>query len=198
MTPAFHEGCSVKDEVGVALPQAQFGGEHIKAKPVWTASFYGYDGGGSVRQLTNSASTVTDSYEYDAFGNEFTVSGSTPNEFMYWGEQFDSDLGLYYLRARYYNPLTGRFMSRDPNDPQIIVPAQYNPIESNRKPLDPKKLHTYLYAEGAPVNFIDPRGRDAILQFLFTTADISSPVTPYEYGFALGVAVKYACYGDVL
>jgi RHS repeat-associated protein len=56
---------------------------------------------------------VTDSYEYDAFGNSFTVSGTTPNEMMYRGEQFDSDLGLYYLRARYYNPLTGRFMSRD-------------------------------------------------------------------------------------
>jgi RHS repeat-associated protein len=154
MTPAFHEGCSVKDEVGVALPQAQFGGEHIKAKPVWTASFYGYDGGGSVRQLTNSASTVTDSYEYDAFGNEFTVSGSTPNEFMYWGEQFDSDLGLYYLRARYYNPLTGRFMSRDPEDGHTW---------------DPQSLHKYLYAKGDPVNGIDPLGRDDLVDYEFET-----------------------------
>jgi large repetitive protein len=44
----------------------------------WTPSFYGYDGGGNVRQLTSAAGTVTDSYEYDAFGNSFTVSGSTP------------------------------------------------------------------------------------------------------------------------
>ena len=80
----------------------------------WTPSFYGYDGGGNVRQLTSMAGAVTDSYEYDAYGNEFTVSGSTPNEFLYRGEQYDSDLGLYYLRARYYNPITGRFMSRDP------------------------------------------------------------------------------------
>ncbi len=80
----------------------------------WTPSFYGYDGGGNVRTLTNSAGAITDSYEYDAYGNSFTVSGTTPNEMMYRGEQYDTDLGLYYLRARYYNPLTGRFMSRDP------------------------------------------------------------------------------------
>ena len=78
---------------------------------VWTPSFYGYDGGGSVRQLTNSVGVVTDTYEYDAFGNSFTKSGTTPNNYLYRGEQFDADLGLYYLRARYYNPQTGRFLS---------------------------------------------------------------------------------------
>ena len=85
----------------------------------WTPSFYSYDGGGNVRALTNTAGATTDSYEYDAFGNSFTVSGSTPNEMMYRGEQYDSDLSLYYLRARYYNPLTGRFMSRDPEEGKI-------------------------------------------------------------------------------
>jgi YD repeat-containing protein len=59
----------------------------------WTPSFYGYDGGGNVRQLTNAAGAATDTYEYDAYGNEFTVGGTTPNEFMNRGEQFDSDLG---------------------------------------------------------------------------------------------------------
>src|SRR6516164_7107219 len=55
----------------------------------WTGSFYQYDGEGNVRQLTSTSGTVTDRYEYDAFGNEFTVSGgsNTPNEFMYRGEQ---------------------------------------------------------------------------------------------------------------
>jgi RHS repeat-associated protein len=145
-----------------------------------------------------SDAVVTDSYEYDAYGNSFTVSGTTPNEMMYRGEQYDSDLGLYYLRARFYNPLTGRFMSRDPNEPQIVVPTGNIPRNGNRTPFDPKALHKYLYAEGDPVNFADPRGRDAILQFLFTTADISSPVTPYEYGFGLGVAAAYVCYGDAV
>jgi RHS repeat-associated protein len=119
---------------------------------VWTTSFYGYDGAGSVRQLTNSAGAVTDEYEYDAYGNSFTKQGTTPNNYLYRGEQFDADLGLYYLRARYYNPATGRFASRDPKE--------HTPYEFGRKPLNPARLHKYLYAGGDPVNRIDPMGRE--------------------------------------
>jgi len=64
------------------------------------------------------------------------------------GEQYDSDLGLYYLRARYYNPVSGRFMSRDPE----------NGIVTN-----PKTLHKYLYANGDPVNLKDPTGHEAMV-----------------------------------
>jgi len=59
------------------------------------------------------------------------------------GEQYDPDLGLYYLRARYYNPNSGRFLSRDPLDGNAI---------------DPASLHKYLYAGGDPVNGLDPSG----------------------------------------
>jgi RHS repeat-associated protein len=115
----------------------------------WTPSFYGYDGGGSVRQLTNTVGVVTDEYEYDAFGNSFTRSGTTPNNYLYRGEQYDSDLALYYLRARYYNPNTGRFLSRDP-------------LAGNAK--DPASLHKYLYAGGDPINYIDPRGSSPLVE----------------------------------
>ncbi len=118
--------------------------ENQEIANVWTSSFYEYDGGGTVRQLTNSAGAVTDEYEYDAFGNSFTKVGTTPNNYLYRGEQFDTDLGLYYLRARYYNPATGRFVERDPLDGYINVPAT---------------LHKYLYASGNPVNRIDPSGK---------------------------------------
>jgi len=84
-------------------------------------------------------------YNYDAFGNLLNSSGTTPNNYLYRGEQYDTNLGLYYLRARYLNPATGRFMSRDPED---------------GKPIDPKTLHKYLYAGGDPINRVDPRGRD--------------------------------------
>jgi len=56
--------------------------EYQPISNVWTASFYGYDGGGSVRQLTNSAGAVTDTYEYDAFGDHWTVEGTTPNNML--------------------------------------------------------------------------------------------------------------------
>ena len=116
----------------------------VTGNSAWTPSFYGYDGGGSVRQLINSAGAVTDEYEYDAYGNSFTKQGTTPNNYLYRGEQFDSDLGLYYLRARYYNPVTGRFLSRDPED---------------GNPIDPATLHKYLYVGGDPVNWWDPSGK---------------------------------------
>jgi RHS repeat-associated protein len=111
----------------------------------WTASFYETDGAGNVRQLTNSAGAVTDSYEYDTFGNEVTSTGATPNSYLYRGEQYDTDLSLYYLRARYYNPATGRFLSVDSEAGQ-----------GQRR---------YEYAGADPVNGTDPSGNEAIVEF---------------------------------
>ena len=91
------------------------------------------------------------------------------------GEQFDADLGLYYLRARYYNAATGRFLSRDPED---------------GKPVDPQSLHKYLYAGGDPVNMVDPTGRVDTIETIFTTTVISSPleIGAEEVGLALAKA----------
>ena len=139
----------------------------VTGNSIWTPSFYVYDGGGSVRQLTDINLKVTDEYEYDAYGNSFTKTGSTPNDYLYRGEQYDSDLGLYYLRARYYNPATGRFLSRDPLDSDI---------------LDPKTLHKYLYASGNPVNLVDPSGRDAVEYKLTLIVGGSAP-TALELAF---------------
>src|SRR5208282_1784213 len=104
----------------------------------WTPAFYGYDGGGTVRLLTDATGTVTDTYDYDAWGNTVNTTGSTPNVYLYRGEQYDADLGLYYLRARYFNPLRGRFLTRDPKE--------HKPITSKKRPIDPTKFHKYLYA----------------------------------------------------
>jgi RHS repeat-associated protein len=109
----------------------------------WTPSFYGYDGHGSVRFLTNAAGAVTDSYTYDAFGMPITTTGTTPNSFQYSGEQFDNALGLYYLRARYFNAATGRFLTMDPYEGCI---------------LNCGTLHKYVYTQNNPVNRIDPTG----------------------------------------
>ena len=109
----------------------------------WTPSFYGYDGGGNVRQLTNSARTVTDTYDYDAFGNKINSTGTTPNNFLYRGEELDTDLGLYYL-ARYYDSRTGTFCSADPlaGDPS-----------------DPQSWNRYPYGRNDPIDITDPSGK---------------------------------------
>jgi len=103
------------------------------------------DGHGSTRFLTDLSGTITDRYTYDAFGILVASTGSTPNNYLYACEQFDPDLGLYYLRARYYNPFTGRFWTMDTfqGDPN-------NPLSS----------HKYLYAYADPVNKTDPSGHD--------------------------------------
>lgn len=110
---------------------------------VGTPSFYGYDGHGSVRYLTNVAGSITDTYTYDAFGNLIARIGTTSNVYLYTGEQLDVNLGLYYLRGRYMNPSTGRFHTID----------TFEGIE-----YDPRSLHLYLYAGGDPVNNVDPNG----------------------------------------
>jgi len=119
--------------------------ENQFVSPAWIPSYYEYDGEGSVRQLTSSAGSPTDTYEYDAFGNELNHTGITSNNYLYRGEQYDSDLSLYYLRARYYNPLTGRFLSVD---------SQAG--EGQRR---------YEYAGADPVNGMDPTGNNDIIEF---------------------------------
>jgi len=111
----------------------------------WTPSFYGVDGGGSVRQLTNSSGTVTDTYEYDAFGNKVNSTGTTPNSYLYRGEQYDPDLSLYYLRARYYNQVTGRFLNVDS--------------------LAGQGQRRYEYAGANPVDGSDPSGNFVLASY---------------------------------
>ena len=58
-----------------------------------STSFYGYDGHNNVRYLTDASANVTDTYDYDAFGTLIAQYGSTPNNYLYCGQQFDADLG---------------------------------------------------------------------------------------------------------
>jgi RHS repeat-associated protein len=142
----------------------------------WVTSYYGYDGAGNVRQLTNMSGAVTDTYDYDAFGNVISKSGATPNNYLYRGEQFDPDLGMYYLRARYYNPMTGRFLSRDPED---------------GNPRDPVSLHKYLYVGGDPVNAIDPHGREEEVEYVMFSTEIAVGTTHEVTVLAIGIAGVY-------
>ena len=73
---------------------------------------YMKDTHGSVVGYYNSNGERMTQYEYDAFGNR--LKGSDPDPFGYCGEYYDSESGNIYLRARYYNSETGRFISEDP------------------------------------------------------------------------------------
>jgi RHS repeat-associated protein len=112
-------------------------------------SFYLVDGLGSTKALTDSSGVVTDRYIYDAYGNLLSSSGSTQNSYLYTGQQFDSRVGQYYLRDRYYNPSVGRFTRMDSylENSRIYIPS-VNPISLNK----------YLYGNSNPVMFYDPKG----------------------------------------
>jgi len=110
---------------------------------MWNVSFYGYDDHGNVRYLTDTNSAVTDTYDYDAFGTLIAHSGTAPNSYLYCGEQFDADLGLYYNRARYLNFDSGRFWTRDIWEGEIK---------------DPSTLHEYIYGSANPIGNFDPSG----------------------------------------
>ena len=106
-------------------------------------SYYLIDGQLSIRKLIDSSGNITDNYDYDAFGNLTSSTGTTNNEFLYTGQQYDYETGLYYLRARYMDPRNGRFISRDFYDGNVFEPGT---------------LHKYAYVSNDPVNNYDPQG----------------------------------------
>ena len=83
-------------------------------------------------------------YDYDAFGNDRNELATDANPFRYCGEYFDTATETYFLRARWYDPATGRFTQQDSW-------AYY-------KPDDPLSLNLYLYCYGNPVGYVDPSG----------------------------------------
>jgi len=97
-----------------------------------------------VRQLANASRVVTLARSYDPFGNLLTGT-PTATVFGYAGEQRDG-MGLIFLRARFYDPVTGRFITRDPF-PGILT--------------NPQTLNPYVYVEGNPINWTDPTGQYA-------------------------------------
>ncbi len=125
-----------------------YGSDLISQDRNGTKSFYVYDGLGSTRALTDASGAVTDSYSYDAYGNLSSSSGTTVNSYLFAGEQFDKNLGDYYLRDRYYSTGIGRFTQRDRFDGDMNMPLS---------------LNRYGYTHGNPVNGTDPSGMFLLL-----------------------------------
>ena len=105
--------------------------------------YYTQNAHGDVVNLTDSTGTVAKSYKYDAFGVEQNVDDADDNAFRYCGEYFDAETGTIYLRARYYNPTIGRFISRD---------------SVTGEKTDPLSLNLYTYCHNTPIIGTDPSG----------------------------------------
>ncbi|MBK8741425.1 MAG: RHS repeat protein [Betaproteobacteria bacterium] len=103
-----------KDGSGTLQARYSYGNELLAQARGATPSYLVHDVFGSTRALADNGGTITDRYQYDAYGRAVSATGSTVNPYRYRGERLDSDSGFYQLRARYYDPSQGRFASRDP------------------------------------------------------------------------------------
>jgi len=134
-----------------------------------------YDGHGSVRQLSNNIGNSIASYSYDAYGSARGFNpAAAATKLLYAGEFFDSHLGFYYNRARWYDPAVGRFNRLDP-----FAGANH----------DPQSLHKYLYGHCNPVNGADPSGMEFSLLGMLKVATITgciSGILTTGYGYAKG------------
>jgi RHS repeat-associated protein len=122
---------------------------------------WGYE---KCRWKTVVGSVVT--YDYDAFGNLIHSTGTTPNNYLFAGEQFDPDLHLYYNRARYLNTNTGRFWTMDSYEGDQQSPAS---------------LHKYVHGWNDPINHVDRSGHgieDALTAAYIAVTNFTATV-PY-------------------
>lgn len=105
--------------------------------------YYQLNGHGDVVGLTDSQGNQLNTYTYDIWGNPETEEETVPNIFRYSGEYWDNTTDLQYLRARWYDPNAGRFVSKDPYEGSID-----NPLSLNR----------YSYVVNNPLKYVDPSG----------------------------------------
>ncbi|MBI5233750.1 MAG: DUF2778 domain-containing protein [Deltaproteobacteria bacterium] len=108
--------------------------------------YYHADGLGSITSMTDSTEAVVNRYAYDPFG-AIDKSESIRNAYTYTGREYDSETGLYYYRARYYDPQAGRFVSKDPigfesEDVNVYEYVDSNPLISS----DPLGLAKCVYS----------------------------------------------------
>jgi RHS repeat-associated protein len=142
-----------------------------------TSAYFLYDGHGSTRQLANAQGSVTAQYAYDAYGVMLgQTSGAQQRQatsLLYSGEQFDSTLQQYHLRARNYNQANGQFTTLDPYAGNIY---------------DPQSLHKYAYCHTDPVNGVDPSGLNYTLSGTMAASSIAASVAGLsQYFYARNV-----------
>ena len=102
-------------------------------------SYYHADGLGSITSLSSAAGSIANTYAYDSFGKLTNSSGSLVNPFRYTARESDTETGLYYYRARYYDPSAGHFVAEDPSGTS-------------------GGLNLYEYTQNNPINLYDPSG----------------------------------------
>ena len=149
---------------------------------------------------------VDKTYDYDAYGNEYERDNNDGNYFRYCGEYYDTETGFIYLRARYYDPATGRFVAMDTHwNPSNAIYGD-NPVKTSSaedcKSLYPDNIaikqsaNLYVYCINNPNKFTDKSGYSAAQAALeiwastgvwLTAVDGILPVGDIIYLIGLGI-----------
>jgi RHS repeat-associated protein len=133
------------------------------------------DGLGSTRGLLDGNGATVETYLYDAFGPLRNGPATPQTSYLYTGQQFDSGINLYNLRARTYSSETGRFLSRDTYHVELE---------------NPKEINRYLYVAHNPTNYTDPSGY--MLNMGMTASRISIPAIMYTKGVTWATVFAFA------
>jgi RHS repeat-associated protein len=139
-------------------------------------SYYLHNGHGDIVELRDdTGQTRLNRYQYDIWGKPVLKEESIENPFLYSGELWDSTSNLQYLRARWYDPRMGRFISEDTYEGQIS---------------NPLSLNLYTYAHNNPLLYIDPTGNAVetvvdLLSLGWSIYDLWRNPTLTNFGFFL-------------
>jgi RHS repeat-associated protein len=141
-----YSGLNIVDEIngGAHEKYVYAGSMHLASNSSGTTEYFHVDHLGSTRLKTTSTGGVIYESNYEPFGPGYGEDGS--EEFRYTGKQEDTT-GLYYFGARYYDPVTGRFITRD---------SVFGDLS------DPQSLNRYVYCRNNPHKYTDPDGRISI------------------------------------
>jgi RHS repeat-associated protein len=156
---------------GTPITTYTYGGNLISQKQGSDESFFLMDGHSGVRVLTDKLGNLTDTSSYDAYGN---VTNPLSAEFGYRGESLEDLTRLQYLRARYYELSTGRFLGVDPFEGDVSSPVS---------------RHRYLYGNANPVSYSDPIGRFSLGEQL-AVLSIYSTIVGLETAYFRGQELK--------
>ena len=152
----FHNGEILAESVGESGPFRRYltgrGLSHVQMGDGAYHAFH-QDEQGSTVYITEQG--VENCYQYDAFGNLTEKRESFENRILYTGQQYDQETGQYYLRARYYNPVVGRFLQEDTyrgDGLNLYAYCANNPVIY----FDPSG-HSVLYGQEWPENNVNPQ-----------------------------------------
>lgn len=167
---------------GVQSGLAQYAGKYQYLKDVL----------GTITDVMDSNGNILQRYDYTTFGKIRTIKDSSGNDisanplvntsFTFTGKEYDSEVGLYYYRARYYDANIGRFLQQDPNPGILSLPIT--------------AVNKYVYASNSPTVFRDPTGRDFFSDaFRFVGDVILTAIAIYVTIFDIAIGTVGAILG---